>query len=249
MSTSLGNESWMPPTHFKLPFSLFLSLSFRRNDYYFSVFPFSHFLIFLFFVITPSLFMSLPSFLAYLMACVYVCLFLPLCAFLHLYPSLLLFGSFPIAPWNTPSTRCFLTSLLPPPSISSSLSPSLSLSIPSRQPPPQPPPPHSLSQPFTPFFCTWDLPNNKWLCPRSDKRSTAQEATATVSFILFFLLSLLTAFELSLQHIIIITEDGNIEIRMQELKWRETERESEREREGGQVRKTIEARRSIGKVY
>lgn len=61
---------------------------------------------------------------------------------------------------------------------------------PSRPHTPQTRPPRSLSQPFTLFFCTWDLPNNKWLCPRSDKRSTAQEATATVSFILFPPLSL-----------------------------------------------------------
>lgn len=90
------------------------------------------------------------------------------------------------------------------------------------------------------------MPNNKWLCPRSDKRSTAQEATATVSFILFFLLALLTAFELSLQHIIIITENGNIEIRMLELKWREKERDRERR---GQVRETMEPRWSKEKVY
>ena len=204
----------------------------------------------MFFLITSSLFISL----LYLLACIYVCLvFVFFYLSVQFYTSIpLLFFFFLLLAIRFFSLSLHKTLLLPAafwrlsfhlhPSPPHSLPP-LSLSIPSRQPslppspphppPPPPPPPHSLSQPFTPFFCTWDLPNNKWLCPRSDKRSTAQEATATVSFIpfFFFLLSLLTAFELSLQHIIIITGDGNTEIRMQELKWREREREREREGE------------------
>lgn len=48
VSTSPGNEHWMPPTHNKLPFSHFLSLTFHENDLYFiSVSPFLSFSTFL----------------------------------------------------------------------------------------------------------------------------------------------------------------------------------------------------------
>ena len=236
------------------------SLPRRENDFYFI----SVFLIFLFsfmfFLITSSLFIpSRISWPVYTSACFFLFFFFffYLCAVLHLYPSPLFFfffflpfGSFPYRSIKhsfypllsdvSPSTsiHLLLTLSLPFPSLSPPDSPpSLHPSPPQ---PPLPPPPHSLSQPFTPFFCTWDLPNNKWLCPRSDKRSTAQEATATVSFIPFFFFPPLSPHSFRIisaahnnnywgrQH-----RDKNAGAEMARERERGREKEKEREREEG----------------
>lgn len=77
---------------------------------------------------------------------------------------------------------------------------------------------------------SWDLPNNGWLCPRSDKKPQSKKPQSLFLSSVFFppTLSPLTAFKLSLQHIIIITEDGGEEIR---------EKRRTGEKKGGRTRR------------
>lgn len=111
-----------------------------------------------------------------------------------------------------------LTSFLPPSSISSSShAPSLSSSIPSPHSPKHDhlACSHSRSLHFSAHEICLTISGSAQGQIREARRRKPQLLFLSSFFPLLFLL---TAFELSLQHIIIITEDGNIEIRMLELK-------------------------------